>query len=68
MRERVEERHRVVAGDHRPVSNHVTAAVRTTTPRVRPVFCTTESMVIRPWSTWMPGPPGVPVPHCEGSL
>ena len=28
------------------------------------VFWTTESTVIRPWSTW----PGVPVPQVEGSV
>ncbi len=47
-----------------PVSTQVSAAT-TTTARVRPVFCTTLSMVIGPRSTpgcvWVTGPPGVPV-------
>ena len=50
-----------------PVRNQVAAAAITTVPKVMPVFCTTESMLIRPWSTW-PGVPGVPVPHVDGSL
>ena len=42
-----------------PVSSQVAIAATTTTPRVIPVFCTTESIVIRPVSTvpyWPPRP------------
>ncbi len=50
------------------VTIQVAAAKSTTTPSVRPVFWTTESIVIRPWSTGAVTWPGAPVPHWEGSV
>ncbi len=54
-----------------PVSSQVSAATTTTVPSVMPVFCTTESIVIGPWSSgvWVagvPGEPGAPTDHVEG--
>jgi hypothetical protein len=48
------------------ITVHVSAATTTTRPRVMAVRITTESTVIRSWST--AGPPGVPVCHVEGSV
>ena len=47
-----------------PMNHHVANAVAKTSAIEMAVFCTTESTVIRPWSTW----PGVPVPQVAGSL
>lgn len=44
----------------------VANAVMITTARDRPVFCTTESIVIG--AEVVVGAPGVPVPHVDGSV
>ncbi len=50
------------------VMTQVAIAVTITTASERPVFWTTESIVIGPVETGAcVGVPGVPVPHVEGS-
>ncbi len=57
-----------VSGVISGVRIHVASAATITTASEMPVFWTTESIVIRPWSVVWVGVPGVPVPHVLGSV